>query len=61
MESLAGGRALGVHDHRVVMALAGAALGSRGPVTVTDAWSVRKSYPGFFDDFKRLGGIAHVL
>ena len=61
VESLAGGRALGVNDHRVVMALAGAALGSRGPVTVTDAWSVRKSYPGFFDDFKRLGGIAHVL
>ena len=61
VESLAGGRALGVNDHRVVMALAGAALGSRGPVTVTDAWSVRKSYPGFFDDFMRLGGIAHVL
>lgn len=61
VETLKGGRALGVNDHRVVMALAGAALGSRGPVTVTDAWSVRKSYPGFFDDFKRLGGIAHVL
>ena len=61
VETLKGGRALGVNDHRVVMALAGAALGSRGPVTVTDAWSVRKSYPGFFDDFMRLGGIAHVL
>ena len=61
VETLNGGRALGVNDHRVVMALAGAALGSRGPVTVTDAWSVRKSYPGFFDDFMRLGGIAHVL
>ena len=61
VETLNGGRALGVNDHRVVMALAGAALGSQGPVTVTDAWSVRKSYPGFFDDFMRLGGIAHVL
>ena len=61
VEALAGGRAQGVNDHRVVMALAAAALGSRGPVTVTDAWSIRKSYPCFFTDFEKLGGIAHVV
>ena len=44
VETLSGGLAQGANDHRVVMALAAAALGSRGPVTVTDAWSIRKSY-----------------
>ena len=43
------------------MALAAAALGSEKPVSVTDAQSIRKSYPGFFEDFKRLGGSAHVF
>ena len=41
--------------------LAAAALGSREPVTVTDAWSIRKSYPKFFTDFESLGGKAHVV
>ena len=61
VETLSGGLAQGANDHRVVMALAAAALGSRGPVTVTDAWSVRKSYPKFFTDFESLGGKAHVV
>ena len=61
VETLSGGLAQGVNDHRVVMALAAAALGSRRPVTVTDAWSIRKSYPKFFTDFESLGGKAHVV
>ena len=61
VETLSGGLAQGANDHRVVMALAAAALGSRGPVTVTDAWSIRKSYPKFFTDFESLGGKAHVV
>ena len=58
---LKGGTVQGKNDHRVVMALAAAALGSEKPVSVTDAQSIRKSYPGFFEDFKRLGGSAHVF
>ena len=58
---LSGGSAQGKNDHRVVMALAAAALGSAGDVTVTDAQSIRKSYPRFFEDFRKLGGSAHVL
>lgn len=52
---LIGGKAQGRNDHRVVMALA--AAGCDCPVTVTDAESIRKSYPGFFRDFAAIGGV----
>ena len=60
-ESPPGGTAQGCGDHRVVMALAAAAQRCRGPLSVTDERSVEKSYPGFFRDFRTLGGIAHVV
>lgn len=59
--SLHGGKAEGYNDHRVVMALAVAALRADAPVTVTDAQSIRKSYPSFFTDYNRLGGNANVI
>lgn len=58
---LRGGSAEGRNDHRVVMALAVAALRSEKSVTVTDAESVRKSYPDFFRDYNALGGKAYDL
>lgn len=58
---LAGGRAEGYNDHRIVMALAVAALGCDAPVTVTDAESVAKSWPAFFEDYRTIGGTAHVI
>lgn len=58
---LHGGKAEGCNDHRVVMALAVAALRADGPVTVTDAQSIRKSYPSFFTDYNQLGGNANVI
>ncbi len=61
VERLSGGRALGCNDHRVVMALAGAGLRSDLPVEVTDAYSINKTYPTFFDEYRRLGGIADVF
>lgn len=57
--ALAGGTAEGKNDHRVVMAIAVAALRSAAPCTVTDAGSIRKSYPDFFQDYQMLGGTAH--
>ena len=60
-DRLRGGEAEGRHDHRIVMAMAAAALASKGDVTVTDAESVRKSYPDFFRDYNSLGGKAHDL
>lgn len=55
------GKALGCNDHRIVMALSIAALRANGPIEVTDAESIQKSYPSFFQDYNTLGGNAHVL
>ena len=56
-----GGETEGFNDHRIVMAMAVAALGADSPVTVTDARSVEKSYPEFFREYNRLGGKSDVL
>lgn len=45
----------GHNDHRVVMALAVAALCSGVRVTIAGAQAVSKSWPGFFADIKALG------
>jgi 3-phosphoshikimate 1-carboxyvinyltransferase len=61
VEFLNGGTGNGCNDHRVVMALAVAALKARGEIELSDAESIRKSYPGFFEDYRKLGGIVHEL
>lgn len=43
------------HDHRIAMAAAVAALGASGPVTISDAEAIDKSYPEFYVDLRRLG------
>lgn len=43
------------HDHRIAMAAAVAALGANGPVTISDAEAIDKSYPEFYTDLRRLG------
>ena len=53
--SFSGGTVDGANDHRIVMAAAAA------PVTVTGAEAVRKSYPSFWEEYKRLGGSFDVL
>ena len=45
----------GYDDHRIVMSLAIAGLVAEGPTTINTAESVSISYPGFFDDMKKLG------
>jgi 3-phosphoshikimate 1-carboxyvinyltransferase len=42
-------------DHRIAMAVAVAALGATGKITIRDSQCVAKSYPGFFDDLRHLG------
>lgn len=32
---------------------------ANGPITIDDKDCVKKSYPGFFEDFKSLGGEYH--
>lgn len=46
-------------DHRLAMAPAVAALAGSGPVCITGADCVAKSYPAFFDDLRKLGGLCH--
>lgn len=43
-------------DHRIAMAAAIAATAADGPVTILGAECVKKSYPGFWDAYKELGG-----
>lgn len=47
------------NDHRIAMAAATIAVKSRRPVIIEDAECVAKSYPNFFDDFKKLGVIVN--
>jgi 3-phosphoshikimate 1-carboxyvinyltransferase len=53
---LTGGTADSWADHRIAMALAIAALSTRDGVLIKRAEAVRKSYPDFFREFRRLGG-----
>jgi 3-phosphoshikimate 1-carboxyvinyltransferase len=54
---LQGGAVDTVNDHRIAMAAAVASERCSDPLTVQGAEAVRKSYPDFWDDFKRSGGI----
>ena len=58
---LRGGTVDGANDHRIVMAAAIAATRCTGPVTILGAEAVNKSYPTFWEEYKRLGGRFHVL
>lgn len=59
--ALRGGLVDGCQDHRIVMAAAIAASACAEPLIIHGAEAVRKSYPHFFADYKRLGGNIHVL
>ncbi len=48
-------------DHRIVMSAAIAALRSDHDIIIKGAEAVRKSYPDFFEDYKKLGGAADVI
>ena len=45
-----------VGDHRIAMSAAIAATVASGPVTILGAECVAKSYPSFWEEFKKLGG-----
>lgn len=51
----------GHNDHRIVMSSAVAGLSCQEPVIIKGAEAVSKSYPDFFDVFRRLGGRADVI
>lgn len=51
---LTGGTVDSCSDHRIAMAAAIAALTATGPVTITNAQAVTKSYPRFWEDLETL-------
>ena len=61
VSAFTGGTVDGANDHRIVMAAAIAATRANAPVTILGAEAVNKSYPSFWEDYKRLGGVFDVL
>ena len=56
IEGFKGGEVDSHNDHRMVMALAIAATRASGDVVINDPMAIEKSYPNFFEDYKKLGG-----
>ena len=55
-ESLDGGEVISYNDHRIAMALSIAAIRCKNPVIINGSEAVAKSYPGFWEDYKKIGG-----
>lgn len=51
-----GGSVESCNDHRIAMSAAIAATLANAPVTILDAGCVAKSYPAFWQEYRRLGG-----
>lgn len=49
------------NDHRMVMMATILASYATGPVIITHAEAINKSYPFFFEHFKQLGGVCHSM
>lgn len=55
---LTGGTVDSCRDHRIAMSAAIASICCEKSVTILGADAVKKSYPSFYTDFNRLGGLA---
>jgi len=56
-----GGQVSSRGDHRIAMSAAIAATVCAEPVVIHGAQAVNKSYPGFFDDLRSLGGVVDAM
>ena len=56
VDAFTGGEVDSHNDHRIAMMAAIAATRCQGPVTITGAECVNKSYPRFWADYEALGG-----
>ncbi len=61
VKSLKGGEADGYNDHRIVMSCAVCATRLSGEIVCSDAMSINKSYPNFFEEYNSIGGKANVI
>lgn len=55
-DNLKGGMVSSFNDHRIAMSLAAISSKCTDTLTIHGADCVKKSYPGFWDDFEKLGG-----
>lgn len=58
---ITGGIADSHNDHRIVMSLAICATVAKNNIIITNADAVTKTYPEFFNDYIKLGGIVDVI
>ena len=58
-DTLEGGSVQSFNDHRIVMMAAIASIKCTLPVIIEGAQAAAKSYPHFFEDFRKLGGEAY--
>ncbi len=58
--ALRGGRADGRGDHRMVMCAAVAGCHAKEPTVISDTEAVGKSYPLFFEDYCKAGGLVNT-
>ncbi len=58
---LRGGTVESFNDHRIAMSAFVASAFCKEEVILKDAKAIDKSYPSFIEDFKRIGGVAHVI
>lgn len=58
---LRGAQLKGYGDHRTVMALTLAGLLAEGETVISEAESIDKTYPHYFDEIKRLGGHVEIM
>ena len=56
-EELTGGVVSSWNDHRIAMALAIASIKCKSPIKIENSGAVEKSYPNFWEDFAKIGGI----
>ena len=62
MKNFKGGNSLSSwNDHRIVMSLAIASTRCENEIVIEGAESVRKSYPHFWEDFKKIGGNIEII
>jgi len=56
-KTVTGGKIHANNDHRIAMAAAVTGILTKKPIEIENAECIAKSYPGFYDDFAKIGGI----
>lgn len=60
-ENISHGEIQGFNDHRIVMSAFILGTAAEENISVSDIFSVNKSYPHFFEDFKAIGGKFSII